>query len=134
MSVSAYKRTMRDTQTPRETERQIISRITANLAVHAETYDKAETPKARLAVLSAGLQLPLAENIRLWSALKADLGREENALAPQLRAQLISLALFVERHTSQVLRGEGKLETLLTINRSIIEGLAGITPPRPEAA
>lgn len=128
MSVAAYKRTMRDTQAPRETERQIISRITASLALHAGTYDAAETVGARLAVLAGGLQLPLAENIRLWSALKADLSREENALAPELRAQLISLALFVERHTTQVLRGDAKVGSLVLVNRAIIEGLAGISP------
>lgn len=128
MSISAYKRTMRDTQSPRETERQIISRITAALAIHAETYDNADTTSARLAILSGGLQLPLIENIRLWAALKADLGREDNALPVALRAQLISLGLFVERHTTQVLRGEAKVSTLIAVNRSIIEGLAGIEP------
>lgn len=128
MSISAYKRTMRDTQSPREIERQIISRITATLATYAQTYDTAETASARLAILSGGLQTGLIENIRLWSALKADLGREDNELPAELRAQLISLALFVERHTNQVLRGEGRVEALLAVNRSIIEGLAGLAP------
>lgn len=131
MSVAAYKRTMRETQSPRETERQIISRITAGLALHAETYDAAETIAARLSILAGGLQGPLSENIRLWAALKADLSRDENALAPELRARLISLALFVERHTTQVLRGEAKIGSLVMVNRALIDGLTGIAPPAP---
>lgn len=128
MSVSAYKRTMREAETPRAIERQIFSRITAALAVYAATYDTAEDRETRLSIMSGGLQVALAENTRLWSVLKADLARPENALPEALRAQLISLALFVERQTKGVLRGEATVTGLVNINRSIIEGLAGNAP------
>lgn len=125
MSVSAYKRTMRETESPRDIERRIFSRITAALATYAETYDTAETEMARLQVMASSLQAALAENIRLWSALKADLSHPDNALQPELRAGLLSLAFFVERQTRSVLRGQGKVAPLVSTNRMIIEGLAG---------
>lgn len=125
MSVSAYKRTMRETESPREIERRIFSRITAALATYAETHDNAESEMARMQVMAGSLKQALAENIRLWSALKADLAHPDNALQPDLRAGLLSLALFVERQTRLVLRGEGKVAPLVSTNQRIIEGLAG---------
>lgn len=126
MSISAYKRTMREAETPRDIERQIFGRITAALTVHAESYDTATEMAPRLSLLSGSLQLALVQNTRLWSALKADLQRPENALPEEMRAQLISLALYVERETHAILRGEGKVSALLSINHSIIAGLSGI--------
>lgn len=128
MSVSAYKRTMREAESPRAIERQIFSRITSSLSTYAESYDAADSREARLRILSGGLQVSLSENIRLWSVLKTDLQREDNALPQALRAQLISLALFVERQTRGILRGEAKVAGLISLNRSIIDGLAGIAP------
>lgn len=128
MSVSAYKRTLRETQSPRDVERQILSRVTTSLSRYAKTYDEAVDTAGRLSILSGGLSLALAENIRLWSLLKSDLQAPDNKLPAELRAQLISLAYFVERQTNQITRGEGNVQSILSINRSIIDGLAGIAP------
>ena len=127
MSISAYKKTIRASETPREIERQIFSRITAALATHAESYEEADGP-ARMQILAGSLQPALAENIRLWSLLRRDLSAENNQLPAALRAQLISLALFVERQTTAVLRGEGSVKSLVGLNSSIIGGLAGLAP------
>lgn len=132
MSISAYKRTIRSSETPREIERQIFSRITAALASSARSYDEAEGP-ARMQILAGTLQPALAENIRLWSLLRRDLSAENNQLPAALRAQLISLALFVERQTTAILRGEGSVSSLVALNTAMIGGLAGL-PPETEAA
>lgn len=128
MSVAAYKRTQRASETPRDIERQIFSRVTAALSCSAESFDAAPDQRTRLAILSGSLQLALAENIRLWSLLRADLNHADNSLPPDLRAQLISLALFVERHTTAVLRGTGLLQVLVDLNRAVIGGLSGLGP------
>lgn len=47
-----------------------------------------------------------------------------------LRAQIISLDLFIGRHSSAVMRGEGDFETLIDINRMVMQGLA----PSPQPA
>lgn len=128
MSVAAYKRTQRVSETPRDIERQIFSRVTAALSSSAQSFDAASDNRSRMAILSGSLQLALAENIRLWSVLRADLSHADNALAPELRAQLISLALFVERHTTAVIGGTGPLQVLVDVNRSVIDGLSGLAP------
>ena len=41
-----------------------------------------------------------------------------------LRAQIISLSIFVGKQSSLVMRGEDDFEALIYINRSIMQGLA----------
>lgn len=123
MSISAYKNTVRRNAAPREIERQIFSRITAQLSVHGPAYDGAEKIQ-RLSLLAGGLQIALFENVRLWMAIKNDLSHDDNKLPPELRANLISLALFVENHTRKLLSGTGEVESLTAVNQLIISGLA----------
>jgi flagellar protein FlaF len=63
-------------------------------------------------------------NCRLWSALKTDLTLQENQLPGDLKARLISIALWVEKHTDLVFDGKGEVEPLITVNQAIMEGLA----------
>ena len=53
-----------------------------------------------------------------------DLASEDNGLSDQLKAQLISVAIWVDKHTSAALRGEAKVDPLITVNRTIMEGLS----------
>ena len=128
MSVSAYKRTLRDNQSPRDVERQILNRVTKELGTYAQSFDEAESLDARMTILAGGLRLSHFENLRLWSMFKADLQNPDNQLPAEFRAQLISLAYFVERQSNMVIGARGKIAPLLAINRSLIDGLAGISP------
>jgi flagellar protein FlaF len=69
-------------------------------------------------------------NRRLWSALASDCSDEHNALPHGVRAQIISLSLWVNRHTSLVMRKQDDFEALIDVNRMIMQGLSG----RAEAA
>jgi len=64
-------------------------------------------------------------NRRVWSALATDCSLPENTLPVQLRASIISLSLWVGRHSSAVMRKEEDFEPLIEINRMIMQGLAG---------
>lgn len=128
MSISAYRRVIKETEEPRDLERRILSRITANLSVHQDSFDNSSSKTERIAILSGSLRPALSENLKIWSALKADLLSPGNGLSEQVRADLISLAMFVERHTSAVLAGKGRVRALVDVNRSIIDGLSGKTP------
>jgi flagellar protein FlaF len=46
-----------------------------------------------------------------------------------LRAQIISISLFVNRHSSVVMRGDDDFEALVDINKMIMQGLAGPSTP-----
>lgn len=131
MSVSAYRRTIVETETPRDIERRILSRITADLSVHQESFDNETSNTNKVTILNGSLRSALSQNIKIWSALKVDLLSPSNGLSEKVRSDLISLALFVERQTSAVLAGNGQVKALVDINRSMIEGLSGV---RPEVA
>jgi flagellar protein FlaF len=120
MSLQAYQSAARRAENPRETEYRLFGEVTRALmdAATAETDD-----------IQVRIQA-LDWNRRMWSALAGDCAREDNALAPQLRASIISLSLWVNRHTSGVMRREEEFEPLIEINRIVMQGLQ----PQPQAA
>jgi flagellar protein FlaF len=63
-------------------------------------------------------------NRRLWNLLSADCSTPENKLPITLRGQIISLAMWVARYSSEVLRDGADVEPLIDINRVMMEGLA----------
>ena len=92
----------------RSDEREAFSKVTAALA----------------SANDAGLRSALDDNKRLWSTLQDNLIQEDNVLPDSLKSQLISLANWVDGYTDKVLEGEGELEALISVNNSIMEGLA----------
>ena len=46
-------------------------------------------------------------------------------VTPELRAQIISLSIWVGKYTSMVIRGEDDIDALIDINRIIMQGLGG---------
>jgi len=69
-------------------------------------------------------------NRRLWLVLQMDLSSAENKLPDDVKAQLISLSIWVDRECRQILRDDGDVQAMINVNRSIMEGLA--PPPSPE--
>ena len=65
----------------------------------------------------------LDANRRLWNVLSADCAAPENKLPMTLRGQIISLAMWVARYSSEVLRDGADVEPLIDINRTMMEGL-----------
>ncbi len=125
MSITAYKRTITDTESPRQIERRVLSSVTAELEDYARRYDIAQKPAEKLEILSEGLRDTLWHNEKIWMTLRNDLSNNANALAPQLKAGLISLSLWVETHTRGVMKGQQSLKPLVDVNRSVIRGLEG---------
>tara|TARA_R110002020_G_C16014160_1_gene751359 strand:+ start:50 stop:454 length:405 start_codon:yes stop_codon:yes gene_type:complete len=129
MGLAAYKRTIRESETPRQIERRIISRVTHELSEKGQGFDATEDKTHRLAILAAGLRDALSDNQRFWSALRHDLASPENAMPDTLKASLISIALWVDRQTFSLMAGEGRLSGLVEINENIAAGLAGQASP-----
>ena len=126
MSINAYRKTIANTESPRQIERRLLTEVTAQLLEHIE-YDAIQDAESKLAAQANGLRDILWQNSRIWQALRFDLMDAENALPPQMRATLISLALWIERHTNGVMAGKMKIGPLIDVNRSIIRGLSGDT-------
>ena len=124
MSLQAYKTAATRAESPREMEYRLFGQVTRAL-IHASTLDPSEIA-ARIDALDW--------NRRLWSALATDCSDRDNAMNPALKAQIISISLFVSRHSSAVMRGEDDFEALIDINKMIMQGLAGPGPGAQQAA
>ena len=61
---------------------------------------------------------------RLWTHLLDDLGHPSNALEPALRADLISIGIFVMRASAEAARGERSFAACADITEQLRAGLA----------
>lgn len=114
MSIQAYQTAAKKTEGPRQTEYRAFAAATRSL------IDAASLPDTEVGRRAEAL----ATNRRLWSLLAADCAAEGNSLPQGLRAQIISLSLFVDRHSSAVMRNGAAFDVLIDINRTIMQGLA----------
>lgn len=117
MSVNKYRAAQASTENPRQTEYRLFAEVTKALM------------SVRKAVSAKGLKSPefykaVDWNRRLWLTLQMDLASNENRFPDNLKANIISIAIWVDKHSRSVLRGEGDLEPLISVNRTIMEGLA----------
>lgn len=115
MSIQAYQRAATQADPPRELEYRAFGKVTADLVRLKESQTR--DPLIRLEALEA--------NRKLWHVLGADCAIPENQLPLQLRAQIISLTMWVARYTRDVLREGAEVDPLIEINRTMMEGLAG---------
>ncbi|PCH97878.1 MAG: flaF protein [Rhodobacteraceae bacterium] len=128
MGIAAYKSIIRESESPRQIERRVLTRITGALAENAAEYDSDINSEQRLGILYNGLGENLIENQLFWNMLKNDLATRENEHTTELKASLLSIALWVERETNSVMGGSAGVNDLIAVNQNIISGLAGISP------
>jgi len=115
MSLQAYQQAATRAEVPRDAEYRLFGQVTRALmaASQADRFDFATRIDA------------IDWNRRLWSALAQDCAHPENKLPAQVRANIISLSLWVGRHSSAVMRGEETFEDLIDVNRMIMQALGG---------
>ncbi|MES1158574.1 MAG: flagellar biosynthesis regulator FlaF [Terricaulis silvestris] len=114
MSIKAYQRAATQAESPRELEYRAFGMATASL-VRAKDLPASDR---------AGIAEALDANRRLWNVMSADCSLPSNRLPLALRAQIISLALWVSKYSNEVLRDGADIEALIDVNRSMMEGLA----------
>jgi flagellar protein FlaF len=115
MSLQAYQKAAQRAETDRELEYRLFGDVTRSL------IEASQTPQTEFQKRIDALHW----NRQLWNALATECSDPENRLPEAARAQIISLSLFVNRHTSAVMRGEETFDELININRIIMQGLAG---------
>ncbi|WP_188054546.1 MULTISPECIES: flagellar biosynthesis regulator FlaF [unclassified Sphingosinithalassobacter] len=114
MTLQAYAAARSRAETPRATEHRLIGEITG------------EMMDAQNAGLTGpALVRPLHRNREMWSTFATDCAAQGNGLPAELRAQIVSIALWVDRHTSAVMAGRESIGDLIDVNRNIMEGLRG---------
>lgn len=114
MSLEAYRKTQNQSETPQQIEYRLFASVTRALIEIRDT-DK-PTPQQMIDAMDW--------NRRMWSTLSSDCGVAGNQLPKELRAQIISLALWVSRYSSEVARGKADIDALIDVNKAIMEGLA----------
>lgn len=114
MSLQAYQKAATWAESPRQMEYRLFAQVTLALI---------EASKADPKDLSARVDA-LDWNRRVWTVLGEDCSNPENGLPAPLRASIISLGIWVSRHTSAVIRGQDHIEPLIEVNRMIMQGLA----------
>ncbi len=116
---SAYKQTIRDTEAPKDLERRVIGQVTHALE---------QLPDEATFALTEDNRAALADNQKLWGVLLFDVMETENPLPEKLKAGIISLAMFVDQYTPEVMAGRKAAQPLITINRNIMRGMKGLAP------
>jgi flagellar protein FlaF len=113
MSVQAYQQAAARAETPRDIEYRLFGQVTRAL-ITAAAMDPADI-SSRMDALDW--------NRRLWSVLAADCATEGNQLPAELRSSIVSLSLWVSRHTSAIMRNEAAFQPLIDVNKMMMQGL-----------
>jgi len=114
MSLQAYQRAAEHAEGPKQTEYRLFGLVTRAL-MDAEQADASDL-KGRMKALHW--------NRRLWTTLATDCASPDNRLPMQLRANIISLSIWVDKHTSQVMQKHAAIQPLIDVNRIIMQGLS----------
>lgn len=104
-----------------------VHRLRDNREIEYDAFSKAT---AALKAAQGGDDLgaithALHLNTTLWNTLLADLSTKENRMPSELRANLISLALFSTRHAFLVTSRKAEIGPLIDINLAMMRGLRG---------
>ena len=112
---SAYARTAKITQSPRELEASLLLRAAYRLQVVCDSWETS----------SADLAPALTFNRRIWTILSTSATAEDNPLPEPIKVSIAQLAGFIFQRTIDILiEPEGaKLGILVRINREIAAGL-----------
>lgn len=112
---TAYAQPVASGRLSRETEYNIIARVTQMLIAAQATHSE-NKPRFIEALL---------RNERLWSTLASDVANQDNSLPDVLRARLFYLYRFTVEHSSKVRKGTASAEVLIDINKAVLRGLRG---------
>lgn len=113
MGLSAYQRARGFAEAPRSTEHRLLGQVTGAL-IEAD----------RRGLKGAALVDVIHWNREVWATFGATCADGANRLPPPLRASIISLSLWVDRHSSEVIAGRAAIVDLIEVNRLIMDGLA----------
>src|SRR6195952_1685819 len=112
--VAAYAQQQKRNLTPREVEAMAFTKAALML-------EDAKKVTNNINEYSKALRF----NHLLWTIIQADLTDPENQLPPEIKANVMSLSIFVDKQTTKALRSTtaNDLDVLININRNLAAGL-----------
>ncbi len=114
MSLNAYQKVSERAESPSSTEYRLFAQVTRSLMDAKNAGDEAFSALAEA----------IDWNRRVWAAMALDCAQEDNGLPDALRAGIISLSLFIGRHSSVAVRNSEEVDVLVDLNKTIMQGLA----------
>jgi len=119
--LDAYRDTERNTLDGRALEAMVLAKASAALLAVRNQWEQPD--------LKERLDEALRYNQRLWTMFQVELANENNPLPDELRRNLLSLSLFVDKHTFGLMASPApeKLDILISINQNIASGLSRST-------
>ena len=112
--LQAYEQTQKSALPPREVEAMAFTKAALML-------DEAKGQTDDYDAYAAALKF----NQLLWTIIQADIVDTANKLPPQLKANILSLSIFVDKQTVKALADTNGdyLDSLIDINKNLAEGL-----------
>jgi flagellar biosynthesis activator protein FlaF len=130
----AYDKNIKTTESPHETDAAVLEHA-AQVLIAAQSLLVAREKNAEIGDFNdEDFFMALNYNQRIWTVLQA-FALEEN-LPDQIKANLISLSLFVDKQTYKAMSDNDpkKLDVLININRQIAAGFRSIPPAEEKPA
>jgi flagellar protein FlaF len=112
--IQAYAQTQKSSLSPREVEAMAFTKAALMLEEAKNNVDDYDNYASALKF-----------NQLLWTIIQADIIDKENELPPQLKANILSLSIFVDKQTVKALADTKTqhIEALININKNLAEGL-----------
>lgn len=117
--LDAYRNVEKATLSQRDIEATVLTKAAIQLQSIKENWTRDDH--------DVQLEDALNYNQRVWTFFQAELSVEENPLPEEIKRNLLSLSLFVDRRTFEVLAypAPDKLDVLININLNVAAGLRG---------
>ncbi len=115
--LETYKRAQSNNMSGREIEASALTRCALLLSDCQKNWDAPNRDHN----LSEALRI----NQRVWSILQAELARDDNPLPLQIRQDILSLSIFIDKRVIEVMAYPvpEKLKILIDINLNLAAGL-----------
>lgn len=116
--IEAYREVQKTTMSGRELEASVLVKAAHKLKNCRDNWDTQD--------ILERLDEALKYNQRLWSFFQAELSRPDHPMPKKLREDLLSLSLFIDKRTFEVMASPSpeRLDILININLNIAAGLS----------
>jgi flagellar biosynthesis activator protein FlaF len=119
--LEVYRSVQKTTMSDREIEASVLMKAAAKLKYCQDNWDAADRTEK--------LDEALKFNQLLWSIFQAELSKDDNPMPLQIRQDILSLSLFIDKRILEVMAYPlmEKLSVIININMNIAAGLKGST-------
>ncbi len=117
--LDAYRKVQKTSISGRDLEASVLTQAAFKLTACQNNWDALDRDVI--------LEEALTHNQRIWTILQSELAKDDNPLPQQIKDDLLSLSLFVDKRTFEVLAfpESAKLSILININLNVAAGLRG---------